>query len=295
MKRLVIAAILLAVLASAVLPARPGAEANPDATFTQVSAGVLHSCGVKTGGTLACWGFNEDGRATPPAGSFTQVSAGGMHTCGVKTDGTLACWGNNEYGQATPPKLTPTPTPTPSPTPTAVPTPTAARTLQWNPGWQNATWSGSDDTAPQDAFACAVGSYAAAYRFVDGGLERYFPDRPDISNMGPLNKHDAFLILITRPATCTMPVALDSGATRTLQWDPGWHNDGWSGASGTASQSAFACADGNYAAAYRFVDGGLERYFPDRPDISNMGPLNKHDAFLILITRPVTCAMPIVP
>jgi len=42
-------------------------------------------------------------------------------------------------------------------------------------------------------------------------------------------------------------------------------------------------------------DGGWERYFPDRPDISNMGPLHKHDAFLILLTAPVNCTMPIAP
>ena len=37
------------------------------------------------------------------AGGFTQVSAGYLHTCGVKMDGTLACWGRNDSGQATPP------------------------------------------------------------------------------------------------------------------------------------------------------------------------------------------------
>jgi hypothetical protein len=52
---------------------------------------------------------------------------------------------------------------------------------------------------------------------------------------------------------------------------------------------------GSYAAAYRFTDAGLERYFPGRPDISNMAPLNKLDAFLILVTAPVTCAMAIAP
>jgi len=135
----------------------------------------------------------------------------------------------------------------------------------------------------------------AAYRFTDGGLERYFPDRPDISNMNPLGQYAAFLILITQPATCTMPVASASGATRTLQWGVGWHNEGWSGADGTAPQDAFACAVGNYAAAYRLVNGNWERYFPGRPDISNMGPLNKYDASLILITAPVTCTMPIAP
>ena len=41
------------------------------------------------------------------------------------------------------------------------------------------------------------------------------------------------------------------------------------------------------------MDGGLERYFPGRPDISNMAPLSKYDAFLILLTAPVNCKMSI--
>jgi len=109
--------------------------------------------------------------------------------------------------------------------------------------------------------------------------------------MEPLAQYDAFLILITQPVTCTMPVTAASASTRTLQWDAGWNNAGWSGADGTAPDQAFACADGSYAAAYRYVDGGLQRYFPGRPDISNMGPLNKYDAFLILLTAPVNCTM----
>jgi hypothetical protein len=122
-----------------------------------------------------------------------------------------------------------------------------------------------------------------------------FPDRPDISNMNPLAQYDAFLILITQPVTCVMPATAASGSSRTLQWGIGWQNAGWSGPDGTLSEQAFACADSSYAAAYRYVDGGLERYFPGRPDISNMGPLNNYDAFLILVTAPVSCTMAIGP
>jgi hypothetical protein len=68
-----------------------------------LSAGEHHVCGLKSDGTLACWGRNDYGQATPPAGTFIQVSAGGNHTCGLKSDGTLACWGANTYGQAAPP------------------------------------------------------------------------------------------------------------------------------------------------------------------------------------------------
>jgi hypothetical protein len=128
---------------------------------------------------------------------------------------------------------------------------------------------------------------------VNGNWQRYFPGRPDISNMSPLARYDAFLILITQTVTCVMPVTAASGSSRTLQGDVGWHNVGWSGPDGTPLQDAFACAAGNYAAAYRFTDAGLERYFPDRPDVSNMEPLNKYDAFLILLTAPVSCTMPV--
>ena len=39
-----------------------------------------------------------DGRATPPSGEFASVSAGDEHTCGVRTDGSVACWGEQARG-----------------------------------------------------------------------------------------------------------------------------------------------------------------------------------------------------
>ena len=80
---------------------RPGHAA--DGQFHHRERRPTHTCGVKTDGTLACWGDNGVGRAAPPAGSFTAVSAGGSTPAGVRTDGTLACWGHNNEGQATPP------------------------------------------------------------------------------------------------------------------------------------------------------------------------------------------------
>lgn len=86
-------------------------EVLPDLS-TQVSAGGRHACGVRSDGTLWCWGANfygqlgtgdrvghnepvQVGRGT----SWTQVSAGGMHTCATKSTGTLWCWGLNYRGQ----------------------------------------------------------------------------------------------------------------------------------------------------------------------------------------------------
>jgi hypothetical protein len=62
-----------------------------------------HNCAVRTDGTLACWGWNDDGQATPPAGTFSQVSAGPAGTPAGAHRQTLACWGWNDDGQATPP------------------------------------------------------------------------------------------------------------------------------------------------------------------------------------------------
>jgi len=191
------------------------------------------------------------------------------------------------------PAPTPTATGTPPPTPAPTPSPPTPRLLPLPAGWHNGIWSGA--STPEEAFACAAGNYAAAYRLVSGGWERYFPDRPDISNMTDLAQYDAFLILVTGDVTCEMSVADPPGSERTLDWGVGWQNEGWSGADDMPPEDAFECAEGSYAAAYRLVGGGWERYFPDRPDISNMGSLDKYDAFLILVTAPVNCTMAIAP
>jgi alpha-tubulin suppressor-like RCC1 family protein len=83
----------------------------PVPSFTQVSGGSLHTCGVTPDHRLLCWGIGMfgDGKAyqydpRPPvraggAHRYRQVSSAYWHTCGITTDNRLFCWGWNFYGQ----------------------------------------------------------------------------------------------------------------------------------------------------------------------------------------------------
>jgi len=73
----------------------------------------VHACGIRTDGTLWCWGVNTSGQlgdnlAESVAPSPVQVSApdtwldvdvGRTHSCATRTDRTLWCWGENGLGQ----------------------------------------------------------------------------------------------------------------------------------------------------------------------------------------------------
>ena len=84
--------------------------------WASVSVGLSFSCGLRTDGTLWCWGTNWAGQlgtstnsgtnnatAVPvqvgAATDWTAVSTGHSSTCGVRSGGTLWCWGGNRYGQ----------------------------------------------------------------------------------------------------------------------------------------------------------------------------------------------------
>jgi alpha-tubulin suppressor-like RCC1 family protein len=104
--------------------AGPSAEAVAAAaalTFSQVSGGGYHTCGLTADGLAWCWGYNESGQlgdgtdtgpehcagavgpfacGTRPAAvqggrRFRQLSAGQFHTCAVTVDYRAYCWGGN--------------------------------------------------------------------------------------------------------------------------------------------------------------------------------------------------------
>jgi alpha-tubulin suppressor-like RCC1 family protein len=89
-------------------------------TFTDITAGGYHTCGLTNERWVYCWGRTRfpggpntsnlipkrvvDMQAGVIDGSlaqftFTQISAGSTHVCAMSTDGFARCWGERDFGQ----------------------------------------------------------------------------------------------------------------------------------------------------------------------------------------------------
>jgi hypothetical protein len=72
-----------------------------DGSYTAVTAGHNHTCAIRTDQSLICWGANDYGQLNAPAGAFKALSTGSSDfgSCAIRTDDSVACWGDNRYGQ----------------------------------------------------------------------------------------------------------------------------------------------------------------------------------------------------
>jgi alpha-tubulin suppressor-like RCC1 family protein/uncharacterized protein YjdB len=83
-----------------------------DLTFTTLSVGSTHVCGLVEDRTAYCWGLNSYGELgtgttqsspIPVAVSggvrFRSIDVGAYHTCGISQVGVSYCWGYNSFAQ----------------------------------------------------------------------------------------------------------------------------------------------------------------------------------------------------
>ena len=72
--------------------------------MTAIASGFAHNLALKSDGTIAAWGGNQDGETTVPSGlRAVAIAAGGNFSLAIKSDGTVAAWGGNDAGQSSPP------------------------------------------------------------------------------------------------------------------------------------------------------------------------------------------------
>lgn len=71
-------------------------------SYQTLEAGVLHNCGLRTDGSVSCWGPNPvtksseslTSHVTPPEDDdFEAISASSYGNCGLHADQTVSCWG----------------------------------------------------------------------------------------------------------------------------------------------------------------------------------------------------------
>ena len=83
---------------------KEGRTDTPTGQYTAIASGDRHSCAIRTSQTIACWGSNQHGRTDAPAGQYTAIASGDRHSCAIRSDQTIACWGSNQHGRTDAPE-----------------------------------------------------------------------------------------------------------------------------------------------------------------------------------------------
>jgi alpha-tubulin suppressor-like RCC1 family protein len=71
--------------------------------FIAIAAGEWHSLALRANGSIVGWGDNWYGEANSPMGYYVAIATSWRHNLALRADGSIVGWGSNEYGQATPP------------------------------------------------------------------------------------------------------------------------------------------------------------------------------------------------
>jgi hypothetical protein len=188
----------------------------------------------------------------------------------------------------TPDAPTPTPTPTPgtptpdTPTPTPTPTPPPG-TITLVGGWNNSCYVGPGEPI-EDALADVLDHVLAVYRMSSNqGFDRWFPNRPEVSNITAVNPYQPLFILMGQQAFWGHEPSGTSPTSVSLA--SGWNGVCYTGQTKSA-EDATAGVAGGFGIMYQLgSDQDWRRFIPGRPEVSNLAQLEPFSSVLILIAN----------
>jgi serine protease len=155
--------------------------------------------------------------------------------------------------------------------------------------WAISVWSGGNGTAADTALAtCGEGAVAAAY-YMDPGSQswlRWFGERPEVSNLGPLDNMQGLIALGGAVAAAGGNLgAAQAGQMLNCPQAGKWSIAVWDGPSGTDTQAALdTCSNVAVDAAFALDPDSqsFSRFFRGRPEVSNLSTLSEHQGVIAL-------------
>jgi hypothetical protein len=151
-------------------------------------------------------------------------------------------------------------------------------------GWNQVCYVGAEQPV-EAALSDIAGSVQALYRIGTGGaLDRWFPDSPQMSTIHTLVPCDPLLVLMSETVTWTQ--TSDQAAPDTADLEQGWNAVCYEGEDEDIEEAVKGVHD-QIATIYALVPGqGWLRYVPDRPEVSTLDRLQRHQPILVLVSEP---------
>ena len=150
-------------------------------------------------------------------------------------------------------------------------------------GWSQTCYVGASVPVDQ-ALGSVASKVLAVYRLgAAQTFDRWFPGRPEVSNIVTLNPYDQLFVLASEAVTWNQQFSGDSHGSAVLA--QGWNAVCYGGDT-TDMDTATAGISGQISVIYALeADQSWERYVPGRPEVSDMTQCDRLYALLVLVTE----------